>query len=89
MNGTDLNKKALKLRKDIIEMVYRSGAGHVGGDLSVIDILTTLYYQIMNVAPDKKDDPGRDRFLLSKGHCGDALYCVLGDKGYFNEELPV
>lgn len=89
MNGTDLNKKALKLRKDIIEMVYRSGAGHVGGDLSVIDILTTLYYQIMNVAPDKKDDPGRDRFLLSKGHCGDALYCVLGDKGYFNEEEAI
>lgn len=89
MNGIELNKKALELRKDIIEMVYKSKAGHVGGDLSVIDILTTLYYNVMNVSPEKSADADRDRFLLSKGHCADALYCVLGDKGYFDKKEAI
>ena len=79
-----LTKKSYELRRDIIEMMYHSKAGHVGGDLSVIDILTVLYFDIMNVSPEKKDDPNRDRFLLSKGHCADALYCVLGDLGYYD-----
>lgn len=84
-----LQQKANKLRLNIIEMVYCSGSGHVGGDLSVIDILTTLYYGVLNVSPEKKDDPDRDRFLLSKGHCADALYCVLGDRGYFDLEEAI
>jgi len=84
-----LTKKAFELRRDIIEMIYRSGAGHVGGDLSVIDILTVLYYQIMNVSPEKRHEADRDRFLLSKGHCVDALYCVLGDRGYFNKQEAI
>ncbi len=85
----DLTRKSYELRRDIIEMVYRSKAGHVGGDLSVIDILTTLYYGVMNVSPQQKDDPNRDRFLLSKGHCADALYCVLGDKGYYDKKEAI
>ncbi|MDO4554117.1 MAG: transketolase [Lachnospiraceae bacterium] len=84
-----LTKKSYELRRDIIEMMHNSKAGHVGGDLSVIDILTTLYFQVMNVSPDKKDDPNRDRFLLSKGHCADALYCVLGEKGYYDKEEAI
>lgn len=84
-----LTRKSYELRKDIIEMMYRSKAGHIGGDLSVIDILTVLYYQVMNVSPDKKNDPNRDRFLLSKGHCADALYCVLGDKGYYDKKEAI
>lgn len=79
-----LTRKSYELRRDIIEMIHKSGAGHVGGDLSVVDILTVLYFQVMNVSPEKKDDPDRDRFLLSKGHCADALYCVLGEKGYYD-----
>ena len=90
MNETELlRKKAYELRRDIIEMVYRSRAGHVGGDLSVIDILTTLYYHVMNVSPERRNDPDRDRFLLSKGHCVDALYCVLGDLGYFDKQEAI
>ncbi len=81
-----LTRKSYELRRDIIEMMHNSNAGHVGGDLSVIDILTVLYYKVMNVSPEKKDDPDRDRFLLSKGHCADALYCVLGRKGYYDAE---
>lgn len=84
-----LNRKARRLRKDIIEMVYRSGAGHVGGDLSVIDILTVLYYRVMNVSPQQQKKQNRDRFLLSKGHCADALYCVLGDLGYFSKQEAI
>lgn len=88
-NPQELNQKARQLRRDIIEMIYRSKAGHVGGDLSVVDILTTLYYKEMNVSPQQKDDPERDRFLLSKGHCADALYCVLGDCGYYDKQEAI
>lgn len=84
-----LTRKTYELRRDIVEMVYRSKAGHIGGDLSVIDILTVLYYKVMNVSPSRADDPDRDRFLLSKGHCVDALYCVLGDRGYFDKEEAI
>lgn len=84
-----LTRKSYELRRDIIEMIYNSKAGHVGGDLSVIDILTTLYFQVMNVSPERKDDPDRDRFLLSKGHCADALYCVLGERGYYDKREAI
>ena len=79
-----LTRKSYELRRDIIEMVYKSGAGHVGGDLSVADILTVLYFRVMNVSPEKMEDENRDRFLLSKGHCADALYCVLGERGFYD-----
>ncbi len=84
-----LDTIAHTLRKDIIEMMHNSATGHVGGDLSVIDILTTLYFEIMNVDPERRDDPDRDRFLLSKGHCADALYCVLGERGYYDKKEAV
>ena len=83
---TELTQKAWKLRRDIVEEVYHSGAGHIGGDLSVIDILTVLYYNIMNVSPENWKSPDRDRFLLSKGHCVDALYMVLVDVGFFDQK---
>ena len=84
-----LTRKSYELRRDIIEMVHNSKAGHVGGDLSVVDILTVLYFKMMNVSPNKRDDLDRDRFLLSKGHCADALYCVLGEKGYYDVKEAV
>ena len=84
-----LKKEAWRLRKDIIDMVHTSRAGHVGGDLSVIDILTVLYFKVMNVGPEKVNDPDRDRFLLSKGHCADALYCVLGERGYYDVQEAI
>ncbi len=89
LEAAELTKKAHQLRRDIIEMIWQSGSGHVGGDLSVIDILTTLYYGVMNVSPDQREDPDRDRFLLSKGHCADALYCVLGDCGYYEKREAI
>ncbi|MCR5477023.1 MAG: transketolase [Lachnospiraceae bacterium] len=85
----DLKQKANDLRRDILREVYLSKAGHIGGDLSVIEILTVLYYRIMNVSPENIHDPDRDRFLLSKGHCVDALYMVLGDRGFFDKEEAI
>lgn len=84
-----LTRKSYELRRDIIEMMHNSKAGHVGGDLSVIDILTVLYFEVMKVSPETREDPDRDRFLLSKGHCADALYCVLGERGYYDIEEAV
>lgn len=86
-NIKSLEKKATELRKDIVTMICKSKSGHPGGSLSVIDILTALYYDVMNidVANPKKED--RDRFVLSKGHAAPALYAVLADKGYFDKEV--
>lgn len=67
-------------------MIYKAKTGHTGGDLSVMDILVTLYYKHMNVGPDKASDPNRDRFILSKGHSVEALYAILSDKGFFPKE---
>ncbi len=85
----DLKQKANALRKDILREVYLSGAGHIGGDLSVIDILTVLYYRVMNLTPYNFSRDDRDRFILSKGHCVDALYVVLGDLGFFDKEEAI
>lgn len=84
-----LTRKSYELRRDIIEMIYLSKAGHVGGDLSVIDILTVLYFDIMNVGPENFQDANRDRFLLSKGHCADALFVTLGEKGFFDKQRAI
>ena len=60
-----LTKKAYELRRDVLEMAYRSGSGHIGGDLSVMDILTVLYFKVLNTSPERMGDPERDRFILS------------------------
>ena len=82
----NLSVKANELRKDVIQLIYDAKGGHIGGDLSVMDILVTLYYEQMNVDPAKMDDPNRDRFILSKGHSVESLYTILADKGFFPKE---
>ena len=69
-----------------MDMVHTAGSGHIGGSLSVMDLLTTLYFHTMRVDPQHPRDPGRDRFVLSKGHCTPALYAVLALRGYFPPE---
>jgi transketolase len=64
-------------------MVYRAKQGHPGGDMSVTDILSTLYFGVLRVDPSNPNDPKRDRFILSKGHCTGALYATLAEKGFF------
>ena len=82
MNTAELKKKADRLRIDVLDLIYGAKTGHIGGDFSVIDILTCLYNGVMNVAPDRTDDPDRDRFIMSKGHSVEAYYAVLADRGF-------
>ena len=82
----ELTVKSFELRKDIIKMIAKAKAGHIGGDYSVLDILVALYYRHMNVKPDGMNDPERDRFILSKGHSVEALYVVLADLNFFPKE---
>lgn len=82
----DLQRKAWEIRKDILKLIYQAKTGHIGGDMSVTDILVDLYYKQMNVGTDKLAAPDRDRFVLSKGHTTEALYCILADKGYIDKE---
>lgn len=69
-----------------LDMVYTAASGHIGGSLSVMDILTTLYFQHMRIDPKDPRLPGRDRLVLSKGHCTPALYALLALRGYFPVE---
>ena len=86
MTKAQLQKKANELRRSVVEMVYHGQTGHIGGDLSECDILTVLYYQIMNIDPKKPEEPDRDRFVLSKGHCVETYYAILADKGFIDKK---
>lgn len=85
MNKENLIKISANLRKDIIEMINKAGSGHPGGALSIIDILTYLYFEKMNIDPKNPKMKDRDRFILSKGHAAPALYAILSEKGYFDK----
>ena len=82
-----LDLMAVKIRKHIIEMLYRAKSGHPGGSLSAVDALVALYFVHMRHNPKKPLDPNRDRFVLSKGHAAPALYAVLAERGYFDVKL--
>lgn len=81
-----LKAKTFELRKSVLDIIYEAKTGHIGGDFSVMDILVTLYYKHMNITPELTEDPNRDYFILSKGHCVEALYAVLSDLGFFPRE---
>lgn len=81
--STLLSETARRTRRSIVEMISTAGQGHIGGDLSVTDILTTLFAYTLRVDPSKPALAGRDRFILSKGHCAAALYSTLAFSGYF------
>jgi len=82
-----LSEKSRRIRYLTMEAIGELGVGHAGGSMSVVDVLVVLYYRHMNIDPCNPKMTGRDRFVLSKGHAGPALYAVLADKGYFAEEL--
>jgi transketolase len=79
-----LEDKALEIRKATIESIGRLGTGHIGGSLSICDLLSLLYFEVMNIDPKRPLDEDRDRFVLSKGHGGPALYAALAIRGYFD-----
>ena len=84
MNELQLKKTANEIRKGIITAVYNAKAGHPGGSLSAAEMFTYLYFEELNVDPANPDDPDRDRFVLSKGHCAPGLYAALAQRGYFS-----
>src|SRR5580765_871341 len=83
MTDHELQLKAVALRRAMLQIIVGAGAGHTGGGLSCMDILNVLYNRVLNVSPQKFGDPNRDRYVQSKGHCVEALYAVLADRGFF------
>lgn len=82
----ELSVIANKVRKNALTAVYSAKSGHPGGSLSIAEVLTLLYFEVMNIDPKNPKNPDRDRFVLSKGHTAPALYSVLALRGYFPEE---
>ncbi|MBS4208114.1 transketolase [Bacillus sp. FJAT-50079] len=83
---TRLKRKAIQIRMDLMKMIYEAGAGHTGGSLSNTDILTALYYKVMNIDPANPSWEDRDRYIQSKGHSVESFWAVLADKGFFPKE---
>ncbi len=86
MDYQALRKKANDIRIGIIKSVYSAGSGHPGGSLSAADILTVLYFKEMNIDPENPRMPGRDKFVLSKGHASPGIYSTLEERGFFPKE---
>ena len=83
MTNEELAKIAREVRKGILVGTHAAKSGHPGGSLSAAEILAYLYFEEMNVDPRNPRDPGRDRFVLSKGHCAPGLYATLAQRGFF------
>ena len=86
MEKLELQKIANEVRKSIVTAVHSAKAGHPGGSLSAADVFTYLYFEEMNIDPKDPKNPGRDRFVLSKGHTAPGLYSALAHRGYFPVE---
>ena len=85
----NLKALAYELREDVMDIIMSGKAGHIGGDMSVMEILTEIYFEQMNISPENMDDPNRDKFVMSKGHSVEAYYAVLAKKGFFPIEEVV
>lgn len=86
MEYRELSRMAYDLRKDTLDIIMSGKAGHIGGDMSVMEILVALYFDQMNISPENMDDADRDRFVMSKGHSMEAYYAVLAGKGFLDLE---
>uniref|UniRef100_UPI004054477B transketolase n=1 Tax=Paenibacillus sp. FSL H8-0537 TaxID=2921399 RepID=UPI004054477B len=86
LSSTELRSKAAQIRMDLLRMIHGAKTGHTGGSLSNTDILTALYYKIMTIDPARPKWQERDRFIASKGHSVESLWCILADRGFFPKE---
>ncbi|GAA4860086.1 transketolase [Paenibacillus vulneris] len=86
MDIRELQEKAIQIRMDLLRMIHGAQTGHTGGSLSNTDILTALYYRVMKVDPADPKHPDRDRFVASKGHSVESIWCILADRGFFPKE---
>lgn len=82
----DLKEKCKNIRCDIMTCIGHLGVGHIGGCLSIVELLAVLYFQEMNIDPAQPKMPGRDRLVCSKGHAGPAVYATLANRGYFDKK---
>ena len=84
--NANLKDVARDISCDVIEMIGRLGVGHIGGCLSVVELISVLYFEAMRIDPQNPKMEGRDRFICSKGHAGPTVYAALAKKGYFERE---
>lgn len=82
----ELEAQCLSFRKELIDLLHSIQTGHPGGSLSCTEIVTSLYFELMNIDPKQPEMEGRDRFVLSKGHAAPILYLALAEKGFFPKE---
>jgi len=87
MDRHEMKKAAEEIRKMTISAIAEAGYGHIGGSMSICELLAVLYGYILKIDPSCPQKEDRDRLILSKGHCGPALYAALAWKGYFDREL--
>ena len=83
----ELSNLAREARREIVRMIGRIGVGHIGGCLSLVEVMVYLYFREMDIRPEQPDWIDRDRFVMSKGHAGPILYTMLGMRGYFSKDL--
>ena len=81
----DLKQICADVRADVVTTIGTLGVGHIGGSLSIVDLLVVLYEKHMNIDPKNPKMEGRDRLIVSKGHSGPAVYAMLARKGYFDK----
>ena len=82
----NLKEMCKQVRLDLVDCIGTLGVGHIGGSLSIVEVLVALYYKHMNVDPSNPKMEGRDRLIVSKGHAGPAVYATLANKGFFPKE---
>jgi len=85
----ELDDKCLKIRKDLLNFIHQIGMGHLGGELSMVEIAVALYYEYMNFDPENIEMENRDRLVLSKAHCSETLYTIYSDLGIYTMDFMV
>ena len=86
---TELEDKCVDIRSNLLNFIYRIGMGHLGGELSIVEMTVALYYKYLNYDVMDPHKEGRDRFILSKGHCSETLYTIFSDQGAYTQDYMV
>jgi transketolase len=89
MTVQELEEKCTKIRCDLLNFIHNIGMGHLGGELSMVEVAVALYYKYMNYSVHEPKNPDRDRFLLSKGHCSETLFTIFADLGAYTMDYMV
>ena len=85
----ELEERCYKVRHDLLTLVYNIGMGHLGGELSMVEVAVAMYYRYMNYNVLDPHNPERDRFILSKGHCSETLYCIFSNLGAYSLQYMI